>query len=526
MPRASGTDPTSTRPRERTPLPPAAFGPDRGRLTRGNCGHAPDTTHRRGPGGLALAGRLRPAPRAERRDRDRPHDLRRAVPVVRHDGGHGRPRRERARRGRDLHDGLGRARRRVALRPHRLQHARLPDRRHGHAGVQAGRGRHAAAVRHHRDRRVPREDRPGARLHRHRPPARPRAPAAVPRPLARVAVGAAPPRRVLLADPPGRLPGEHHAHRGHARPRALGRLPRGGRLPHRRCAALAAAGPRRARARRRGRRARDARPARRRHARAHLQRRAAARADPRAQLVARARPPPPRHGARPHRHRRPAHPHAAGRRAPPHPRGDAALRGPEAPVEAAVRHRRVGHHAHRAEPRLPHPRDPHQGHELGRRLLQAGAHRPERRAVPHAQVPLHAHERRRGALRAARAAGHGGHPPVQGHGRPAHHEGRRRAPPLLARRAAAVPQRAARVHEPHRPAPAARGRGRALRQRRAPPPAHQARHVGPLAGLRPLLSWEDAIRLDLYYVENWSLTGDIIILARTFKAVFGADGAV
>lgn len=42
---------------------------------------------------------------------------------------------------------------------------------------------------------------------------------------------------------------------------------------------------------------------------------------------------------------------------------------------------------------------------------------------------------------------------------------------------------------------------------------------------RSNLSWEDAIRLDLYYVENWSLTGDIIILLRTAKAVFGADGA-
>lgn len=36
---------------------------------------------------------------------------------------------------------------------------------------------------------------------------------------------------------------------------------------------------------------------------------------------------------------------------------------------------------------------------------------------------------------------------------------------------------------------------------------------------RSALSWEDAIRLDLYYVENWSLTGDISILIRTFKAV-------
>ncbi len=36
---------------------------------------------------------------------------------------------------------------------------------------------------------------------------------------------------------------------------------------------------------------------------------------------------------------------------------------------------------------------------------------------------------------------------------------------------------------------------------------------------RSSLSWEDAIRLDLYYVENWSITGDIIILWRTAKAV-------
>lgn len=39
------------------------------------------------------------------------------------------------------------------------------------------------------------------------------------------------------------------------------------------------------------------------------------------------------------------------------------------------------------------------------------------------------------------------------------------------------------------------------------------------------LSWEDAIRLDTYYVENWSLTGDIIILWRTVRAVFGSSGA-
>jgi lipopolysaccharide/colanic/teichoic acid biosynthesis glycosyltransferase len=41
---------------------------------------------------------------------------------------------------------------------------------------------------------------------------------------------------------------------------------------------------------------------------------------------------------------------------------------------------------------------------------------------------------------------------------------------------------------------------------------------------RSLLSWEDAIRLDLYYIENWSLTRDISILLRTVKAVV-APGA-
>jgi lipopolysaccharide/colanic/teichoic acid biosynthesis glycosyltransferase len=39
------------------------------------------------------------------------------------------------------------------------------------------------------------------------------------------------------------------------------------------------------------------------------------------------------------------------------------------------------------------------------------------------------------------------------------------------------------------------------------------------------LSWEDSVRLDLYYVENWSLTGDLVILWRTLKAVTGSDGA-
>ena len=43
---------------------------------------------------------------------------------------------------------------------------------------------------------------------------------------------------------------------------------------------------------------------------------------------------------------------------------------------------------------------------------------------------------------------------------------------------------------------------------------------------RSNLSWETAIRLDLYYVENWSITSDLVILLRTVRAVVAHDGAV
>jgi lipopolysaccharide/colanic/teichoic acid biosynthesis glycosyltransferase len=39
------------------------------------------------------------------------------------------------------------------------------------------------------------------------------------------------------------------------------------------------------------------------------------------------------------------------------------------------------------------------------------------------------------------------------------------------------------------------------------------------------LSWEEAIRLDLYYVDNWSMIQDLQILGRTVKAVLGSRGA-
>ncbi|HET6816551.1 MAG TPA: sugar transferase [Mycobacteriales bacterium] len=39
------------------------------------------------------------------------------------------------------------------------------------------------------------------------------------------------------------------------------------------------------------------------------------------------------------------------------------------------------------------------------------------------------------------------------------------------------------------------------------------------------LSWEDSVRLDLYYVENWSLALDLQILWKTFAAVVASRGA-
>lgn len=39
------------------------------------------------------------------------------------------------------------------------------------------------------------------------------------------------------------------------------------------------------------------------------------------------------------------------------------------------------------------------------------------------------------------------------------------------------------------------------------------------------LSWEDSVRLDLYYVENWSLMGDFMIVWRTVKTVVRPVGA-
>jgi lipopolysaccharide/colanic/teichoic acid biosynthesis glycosyltransferase len=56
-------------------------------------------------------------------------------------------------------------------------------------------------------------------------------------------------------------------------------------------------------------------------------------------------------------------------------------------------------------------------------------------------------------------------------------------------------------------------------------------HVRPgLTGLwqvsgRSDLSWEESVRLDLRYVDNWSVAMDLLILWKTGRAVLGSAGA-
>ncbi len=42
---------------------------------------------------------------------------------------------------------------------------------------------------------------------------------------------------------------------------------------------------------------------------------------------------------------------------------------------------------------------------------------------------------------------------------------------------------------------------------------------------RSELSWNEAVRLDLYYVDNWSLMTDLVIMAKTVRAVLRSSGA-
>ena len=42
---------------------------------------------------------------------------------------------------------------------------------------------------------------------------------------------------------------------------------------------------------------------------------------------------------------------------------------------------------------------------------------------------------------------------------------------------------------------------------------------------RSELPWTEAVRLDLYYVDNWSMLTDLVIMAKTLRAVLAASGA-
>ena len=42
---------------------------------------------------------------------------------------------------------------------------------------------------------------------------------------------------------------------------------------------------------------------------------------------------------------------------------------------------------------------------------------------------------------------------------------------------------------------------------------------------RSELSWNEAVRLDLYYVDNWSMLTDLVIMAKTLRAVLASSGA-
>lgn len=60
---------------------------------------------------------------------------------------------------------------------------------------------------------------------------------------------------------------------------------------------------------------------------------------------------------------------------------------------------------------------------------------------------------------------------------------------------------------------------------------HRRLHLKPgLTGMwqvggRSDLSWDESVRLDLYYVENWSISGDLMLLWRTVKVVVSPVGA-
>ncbi|WP_269451784.1 sugar transferase [Tessaracoccus coleopterorum] len=39
------------------------------------------------------------------------------------------------------------------------------------------------------------------------------------------------------------------------------------------------------------------------------------------------------------------------------------------------------------------------------------------------------------------------------------------------------------------------------------------------------LPWDETVRLDIYYVDNWSMMQDVVIIGRTARAVLSSRGA-
>ena len=165
----------------------------------------------------------------------------------------------------------------------------------------------------------------------------------------------------------------------------------------------------------------------------------------------------------------------------------------ETPGPVLFRQERVGLRA----PALQAPQVPHHG---GRRRAHAG--RPRR------------------PQRGRRAA-------VQDPQRPPGHPGGAVPAPLQPGRAAAALERAHRRDEPGRTQAAAAHGGGRLRGLAA---ATGSRSQPGITGLwqvsgRSDLPFDEYVRLDLFYIENWSLASDLFILAKTVPMLLAARGA-
>ncbi len=121
----------------------------------------------------------------------------------------------------------------------------------------------------------------------------------------------------------------------------------------------------------------------------------------------------------------------------------------------------------------------------------------------------------------------GRRPAVQGAERPPGDAGRAAPAALLARRAAPAAQRG--WGDMSLVGPAAAAARRRSTSTRATSIGGCCVKPG-ITGLwqvsgRSDLSWEEAIRLDLYYVDHWSPTMDLAIVVRTLSAVVRGSGA-